>query len=160
MKVVTSALKKKGLEIEELPSLLQERIESLKELIEKYNETIDDYESTEERDKDTEAELDKMEDFIASTDQDIANEIRKFTPAANVRNFDRTPEPTYEPTPKRTPEPTYEPTPEPTPQPQPTPEPQPEPEKKKDSGLGFLVIGALLLVGTVGVVNIFKKRWH
>jgi purine-binding chemotaxis protein CheW len=153
MKVVTSALKKKGLEIEELPRLLQERIESLKELIEKYNETIDDYESTEERDKDTEAELDKLEDFIATTDQDIANEIRKFTPA-NVRNFDRTPEPTYEPTPEPTPD--YEP--EPQPQPQPQPEPQPEPEKKKDSGLGFLVIGALLLVGTVGVVNIFKKR--
>ena len=32
------------------------------------------------------------------------------------------------------------------------------PEKKKDGGLGWLIFGGLVLVATVGAVNLLKKR--
>ena len=46
------------------------------------------------------------------------------------------------------------------PQPQPTPEPQPAPEPKKEEsgGIGWLVFGAVVLVGTLGLVNVLKKK--
>jgi hypothetical protein len=129
MKVVTLALKEKGLKFNELPEELQGRVSNLKELTDKYNDAVETYDETDEEDKETEAELDRMEDLIAQSDKDIANEIRNFNPA-----------------------------PEQTPAPEPEPTPAPEPEKKKDGGLGWLIFGGLVLVATVGAVNLLKKK--
>lgn len=43
------------------------------------------------------------------------------------------------------------------PAPAPAPEPAPEP-KKEDSGIGWLIFGAVVLVGTMGLVNVLKKK--
>lgn len=129
MKVVTLALKEKGLKFNELPEELQGRVSNLKELTDKYNDAVETYDETEEQDVETEKELDRMEDLIAQSDKDIANEIRNYNPA-----------------------------PEQTPAPEPEPTPTPEPEKKKDGGLGWLIFGGLVLVATVGAVNLLKKK--
>jgi hypothetical protein len=49
---------------------------------------------------------------------------------------------------------------EPQPQPEPEPQPQPQPaqEKKEETGIGWLVFGAVVLVGTLGLVNVLKKK--
>jgi len=133
MKVVTLALKEKGLKISELPQELQQKIASLKELTDKYNDAVESYDETEEENKEVEAELDTMEDLIATSDKDVANEIKQ-----------------YEPTPATPPAPA---TPEST-----EPEKEPEPEKKKDGGFGWLIFGGLVLVATVGAVNLLKKK--
>lgn len=129
MKVVTLALKEKGLKINDLPEELQDRIVNLKELVDKYNQTLEEYDKIEEEDKETEKKLDDMEDFIAENDKDIAAEIKNYNPA-----------------------------PDPAPAPDPEPTPAPAPEKKKDGGLGWLVFGGLVLVATVGAVNLLKKK--
>ena len=84
MKLVTSALKEKGLKLSELSEALQERVASLKELTDNYNEAVEDYDNEEEKDEATEGELDQMEHFIAENDADIANAIKSF----NIQSFD------------------------------------------------------------------------
>ncbi|NDD59058.1 MAG: hypothetical protein EBZ47_07420 [Chlamydiae bacterium] len=97
MKLVTLALREKGLKVSELSEALQERVASLKELTDNYNEAVEDYDNEEEKDEATEAELDQMEHFIAENDADIANAIKSFDP--NASN-----EPAPEPTPAPAPE--------------------------------------------------------
>jgi len=125
MKLVTLALKEKGLKNSELSQALQERIASLKELTDNYNNAVDDYDEEEEKDANTEAELDKMENFIAENDADIAKLIK----VAEVEG-----------------------------EPTPAPVAAVVTEKKKDGGLGWLILGIGMLVVTVGAVNNFKKK--
>jgi len=44
------------------------------------------------------------------------------------------------------------------PQPQPQPQTEPVQEKKEETGIGWLVFGAVVLVGTLGLVNVLKKK--
>jgi len=130
MKLVTSALKEKGLKLSELSEALQERVASLKELTDNYNEAVEDYDNEEEKDEATESELDQMEHFIAENDADIAQAIKRFDEDAYA-NFNDD---------------------------EPAPAPAPAPEKKKDGGLGWLIFGGIALVATLGAVNILKKK--
>ena len=98
MKLVTSALKEKGLKLSELSEALQERVASLKELTDNYNEAVEDYDNEEEKDEATEGELDQMEHFIAENDADIANAIKSF----NIQSFDdNEPAPAPAPSPEK-----------------------------------------------------------
>lgn len=78
MKLVQLALKEKGLQESQLSEELQNRIINLKELQVKYNEACDLYDEEPDKNENTEAELDKMEDYIASLDEDIADEIKNY----------------------------------------------------------------------------------
>ena len=78
MKLVKLALKEKGFTQEQLSQELQDRIVNLEELQIKYSEACDLYDQEPDKNEETEAELDKMEDYIASVDEDIANEIKNY----------------------------------------------------------------------------------
>lgn len=75
MKLISQALKEKGLTIKELPSDVQESIESFRNMILKYNEACDEYEKQPEQDAETVRKLDEMEHYIASTEAEVANTI-------------------------------------------------------------------------------------
>jgi len=80
MKLVSQALSEKKLSVEQLPSNLQSEIEDLRNMILKYNEACDEYDALEEdeRDLETEKNLDSMEDSIAEVEKDLADEIRSL----------------------------------------------------------------------------------
>lgn len=142
MKLVQLALKEKGLQQSQISEELQNRIINLKELQVKYNEACDMYDEEPEKNEETETELDKMEDYIASLDEDIANEIKKYTTEEDEDddNYD---------------DDNYDDEPAPVVEVEPAPNPEP---KKKEGGLGWLIFGGLALVATLGAVNLIKKR--
>lgn len=134
MKLVTSALKKNGVKISDLPEALQERIASLKELTDKYNEAVEEW-NEDEIDEATEVHFEELENFIADNDKNVADAIIAF-----AKDGEWTPPPTP-------------PAPAPA-----SAAPVEKPEKKKDGGLGWLIFGGIVLVATVGAVNILKKK--
>jgi chromosome segregation ATPase len=127
--ISAKALEQKKLSIESLPSEIKSKFESLIELNEKYNEAIDDYDKQEERDEEIEKELGEMEEFIQKTDTEVAELINNFNPEPEV-----------------------------VPEPTPTETKAPKEEKDNTIKLGWLIFGGIVLVATVGAVNMFKKR--
>ena len=83
MKLISQALKEKGLTIKELPSDVQQSIESFRSMVLKYNEACDEYEKEPEKDAETEKKLDDMEDYIARTETELASRISGKTVAAD-----------------------------------------------------------------------------
>lgn len=128
MKLINAELKKKGLKLNQLPAELKDRIDALQQMIFTFNEAYDNWEEGGE-DKEEKAELDEKEHEIAEEESSLAREIREIG---------------------------KEPAPAPTPEP--APAPTPEPEKKEETGIGWLVFGAVVLVGTLGLVNVLKKK--
>jgi len=147
MKLVTSALKEKRVKTSDLPEALQERIASLKELTDKYNEAVEEWQE-EEIDEATEVHFEELENFIADNDKSIADAIIAF--AEDGEEYEEE-EWTPPPTPPA-------PAPAPAVAPVATEKPVEKPEKKKDGGLGWLIFGGIVLVATVGAVNILKKK--
>lgn len=132
MKLINAALGEKNLKLKDLSSEIQDKIAQHKEMIIKYNLACEEYENEEEEDAETEKKLDEQEDFIASNEQEVADEIRAFEKPAP-------------------------PAPDPVPAPDPTPAPAPA-EPKKDNSAGWLIFGGAVLLVTLGAVNVFKKR--
>lgn len=126
MKLINEAIKQKKINSKQLPELLREEISELKEIILKYNMALDEYEKEEEEDKGTEKQLDDMENFIATKDQELANEIKAYEPPA---------------------------APVPAAAAAATP-----PENKEDNSIGWLIFGGVVIVATLGLVNVFKKK--
>jgi hypothetical protein len=78
MKLISEVLQEKGLKQNELPEQIKNEIEELRVMIVKYNEACDEYDEEDEKDTETEQELDAMEDSIAEFEQGIANDIREL----------------------------------------------------------------------------------
>jgi len=129
MKLISEVLQEKGLKQNELPEQIKHEIEELRVMIVKYNEACDEYDEEDEKDTETEQELDAMEDSIAEFEQGIASDIRGLQnkvaqqSAAQQKSADGT-----------------------------------KPEEKKSSSLGWLLFGGVALALTFGVVNVFKKK--
>ena len=130
MKLINAALAEKNLKLKDLSEALREKINGHKEMIVKYNLACDEYEQDEEEDAETESKLDEQEDFIATNEASIADEIKALI------KEEETPTPTPTPTPTQTPTPT---------------------PAKKSSSLGWIIGGAVLLI-TFGAVNVLKKK--
>lgn len=130
MKLINAALAEKNLKLKDLSEALREKINGHKEMIVKYNLACDEYEQDEEEDAETESKLDEQEDFIATNEASIADEIKALI------KEEETPTPTPTPTPTQTPTPT---------------------PAKKSSSLGWIIGGAVLLF-TFGAVNVLKKK--
>ena len=131
MKLINAALAEKNLKLKELSSEIQDKIAQHKEMIIKYNLACEEYENDEEEDAETEKKLDEQEDFIASNEQEVADEIRAF----------EKPAPPADPAPAPDPKPAHAPAP-----------------AKKDNSAGWLIFGGAVLLVTLGAVNIFKKK--
>jgi thiol:disulfide interchange protein len=129
MKLISEVLQEKGLKQNELPEQIKHEIEELRVMIVKYNEACDEYDEEDEKDTETEQELDAMEDSIAEFEQGIASDIRGLQnkvaqqSAAQQKSADGT-----------------------------------KPEEKKGSSLGWLLFGGVALALTLGAVNVFKKK--
>ena len=136
MKLVSAALAAKNLKVRDLPQPLQVEINNLHELIQKFNDTADEYEKETKEDPEIKAYLDDTDELIFETDTAIAAKIKAFVPA-----------PPPAPAPPVEPEPVVEPPVEVTP-----------PPEKKDSSLGWLIFAGVVLVITVGAVDLLKKR--
>jgi septal ring factor EnvC (AmiA/AmiB activator) len=140
MKLVSAALKAKEIQIKDLPENLQSEVASLKELIDKYNEAVDSYDDEDETDEDTEKELDKMEDYIVETEKALADKISSYQkvvePTEQEKAASAAAEAAAEAAKKSA---------------------EGEP-KKEDSSVGWLIFGTVVLVATVGMVNVFKKK--
>jgi hypothetical protein len=134
MKLINAALKKKNLKLNQLPDELQSRIEGVQQMILKFNEAYDAYEDSEEKDDEDKVALDEQEHAIAEEETDVANEIKEFDLASYQQQISA--------------------------QAQAQSQAQAEGEKKEkeDSGIGWLVFGAVVLVGTLGLVNVLKKK--
>jgi myosin heavy subunit len=139
MKLVSAALKAKEIQIKDLPENLQSEVASLKELIDKYNEAVDSYDDEDETDEATEEQLDKMEDYIVETEKALANKITSYQKVV---------EPTEEEKAAAAAAAAVESA---------TKSAEGEP-KKEDSSVGWLIFGTVVLVATVGMVNVFKKK--
>lgn len=135
MKLINAVLQEKNLKLKDLSDDLREKIDEHKQMIIKYNLACEEYENEEEEDGETEAKLDKQEDFIANNENEIAEEIRNFEKPAP-------------PAPEENP----------APAPAPTAAPAPAPQPKKDNSAGWLIFGGAVLLVTLGAVNVFKKR--
>jgi phosphomannomutase len=85
MKLINQALKEKNLTVRQLPSNIQQEIESFRGMILKYNEACDEYDEEPEQDAETVRKLDEMEDYIARTENELANKIsgKQVTVAAD-----------------------------------------------------------------------------
>jgi hypothetical protein len=131
MKLVSQALSEKKLSVEQLPSNLQSEIEDLRNMILKYNEACDEYDALEEdeRDLETERNLDSMEDSIAEVEKDLAFEIRSLNTQPSGKSLNA----------------------------QPSGEQKPTEEKKEKSSLGWLLLAGVVGVVTLGVVSLRNK---
>jgi uncharacterized protein YlxW (UPF0749 family) len=138
MKLVSAALKAKEIQIKDLPENLQSEVASLKELIDKYNEAVDSYDDEDETDEATEKELDKMEDYIVETEKALADKISSYQKVVEKTEEEKAAvaAAAAEPAKKSA---------------------EGEP-KKEDSSVGWLIFGTVVLVATVGMVNVFKKK--
>jgi hypothetical protein len=132
MKLINAALAEKNLKVKELSEDIQQKIAQHKEMIIKYNLACEEYENDEDEDAETEKKLDEQEDFIASNEQEVADEIKAFEKPA--------------------------PAPAPVSTPDPTPAPAPAEPAKKDNSAGWLIFGGAVLLVTLGAVNVFKKK--
>jgi hypothetical protein len=132
MKLVSQALSEKKLSVEQLPSNLQSEIEDLRNMILKYNEACDEYDALEEdeRDLETERNLDSMEDSIAEVEKDLAFEIRSLNTQPSGEQKSTL---------------------------QPSGEQKPTEEKKEKSSLGWLLLAGVVGVVTLGVVSLRNK---
>jgi hypothetical protein len=85
MKLINQALKEKNLTIRQLPSNIQQEIESFRGMILKYNEACDEYDKEPEQDDETLRKLDEMENYIAHTETELADKIsgKQVTVAAD-----------------------------------------------------------------------------
>ena len=93
MKLISEVLQEKGLKQNELPEQIKNEIDELRVMIVKYNEACDEYDEENEKDHETEQELDAMEDSIAEFEQGIASDIRglqNIQPAAQQKSADGT----------------------------------------------------------------------
>jgi len=134
MKLINEAIKQKGLSLKKLPQEIQDSVADLRKMILKFNDEVKEYEKEEEEDEEKEKHFDKLEDQIAKKDQKIADQIKAYE------------------------EPAPEPAPAPDPVPAPAPDPAPAPEEKKDSSVGWLIFGGVVLALTLGAVNMMKKK--
>jgi len=134
MKLVSQALSEKKLSVEQLPSNLQSEIEDLRNMILKYNEACDEYDALEEdeRDLETERNLDSMEDSIAEVEKELADEIKSLNAQPSGEQ-------------------------KPTLNAQPSGEQKPTEEKKEKSSLGWLLLAGVVGVVTLGVVSLRNK---
>jgi len=132
MKFINAALQEKNLKLKELSDELKDRIAQHKEMIVKYNMACEEYENDDEEDAETEAQLDRQEDFIAQNEQEIADEIRAIE------------KPSDEPAPNG-----YNPPPVVVTK---------NTEPKKGNSAGWLIFGGAVLLVTLGAVNVFKKK--
>ena len=76
MKLINSALAEKNLRVKELSKELQDKIAQHKEMIIKFNMACEEYENEEDEDEETANKLDEQEDFLASNEEEIADEIK------------------------------------------------------------------------------------
>jgi len=85
MKIINQALKEKNLTVRQLPSNIQEEIESFRGMILKYNEACDEYDKEPEQDAETVRKLDEMEHYIARSETELADKIlgKQVTVAAD-----------------------------------------------------------------------------
>ena len=127
MQLINSALKRKKITSDQLSEDLQDRIKDFKEMVVSYNKIYDKWEE-EGKDPELEQKLDEQEHELATTEMELAEEIKEYE------------------------------VPAPTPDPTPDPAPAPAPEPKEDSSVGWLIFGAVVLVGTLGLVNVLKKK--
>lgn len=130
MKLINAALKKKNLKLNQLPNELQSRIEGVQQMILKFNEAYDAWEESEEKDDEDKLALDEQEHAIAEEETDVANEIKEFDLASYQQQISA----------------------------QAQAQAEGEKKEKEDSGIGWLVFGAVVLVGTLGLVNVLKKK--
>jgi predicted RNase H-like nuclease (RuvC/YqgF family) len=130
MKLVNSALAEKQVRLEDLPASLTDRIANLRDLILKYNEACDEYDEEADKDAETEAKLDAMEDVIATTEQELAEEIKDYDKDASQQQQQQQQQQSG----------------------------GVKKEEKKDSSLGWLIFGGIALVATFGAVNLLKKK--
>lgn len=146
MKLVSAALKAKEIQIKDLPENLQSEVASLKELIDKYNEAVDSYDDEDETDEATEEQLDKMEDYIVETEKALANKISSYQKVIEPTEEEKATEAAAAVAAAA--EAAAESA---------TKSAEGEP-KKEDSSVGWLIFGTVVLVATVGMVNVFKKK--
>jgi len=134
MKLISKALAQKGVSLKDLPQSIQSEVEQLQQLIVKYNEACDEYDEDEDKEDGTEQQLDEMEDYIADTENSIANRIRNISTKSV----------------------------QPQSQLQLKPEVKAanggEVKKKSGTSTGWLIFGGVVLVATVGMVNVFKNK--
>ena len=133
MKLVNSALAEKKVRLEELPASLTHRIANLRDLILKYNEACDEYDEETDKDAETETKLDAMEDVIATTEQELAEEIKNYNTEAPEKQEQQQ-------------------------QQQQQQSGGVKKEEKKESSVGWLIFGGIALVATLGAVNLLKKK--
>jgi hypothetical protein len=78
MEKISEALQAKKIKKSELPEYLKNKVFDLQELITVYNRACDEYEEEDGTDLAVERKLDEQEDYIARTENEIANEIKNI----------------------------------------------------------------------------------
>lgn len=125
-----------GLEQESLPRILNQRINSVKELIKNLETAREEY--NDNPSLESEEKLSEVEDFVKEYFNDVEQQLKSYNSKQDEKsNYQKAKEHQK----KNIAEPNDE-----------------NKEKKKDNGLAGLLIGGVVLVATIGAVNILNKN--
>jgi hypothetical protein len=141
MEKVNGILKQKKIGEKDLSVELQKEVSNLKEIIVKYNLAVDEFNKNDDKDAETEKELDEMQDRIVKLDTSLAKKISDY--------FDNKAEEAVEQ--KAAEQKAAEQKPQQN-------EQKPVEQKKKDNSVTWLILGGVLFAATLGVVNLMKKK--
>lgn len=133
MKIVSSVLAKHKLTIQDLPIEIQEKIDYIQGMTDNYNKSYDEYEEIGESDEELENKLKETELYVIELDKELANEIDTLIEENNAALKDRSALESKEDVKIES------------------------VETKKDNYFGWIV-GGVVLLGTLGLVNIFKNK--
>lgn len=139
MKLINEALQAKNLTLNDLDEELVERINDHKAMVLKYNEACDEYEE-EEDDEEVEEVLEQQQTYIIQNEAEIAEDIRSFDEDDedddDENRMNQGGRVVH----------------------MPSQSPRPVQKPKQKNSAGWLVFGGVVLLVTLGAVNIFKKQ--
>lgn len=125
-----------GLEQESLPRILNQRINSVKELIKNLETAREEY--NDNPSPESEEKLSEVEDYVKEYFNDVEQQLRTYKSKQDEKLNNQKPK---EDEKTKVAEPNDD-----------------NKEKKKDNGLAGLLIGGVVLVATLGAVNILNKN--
>jgi uncharacterized coiled-coil protein SlyX len=156
-------MKGNGFELSTYSKAIQSEARRIEELTNQKNDLRKQLNA--EPSEELEQEFSELEEGIDQLDNDLVAKINKYD--NNREHYAKLGEKLKEsreakkqakadPAPTPAPDPT--PNPDPAPVPDPAPAADPEPEPKKKGGGGWIIAGALLVVGSIIGVNLMKKK--
>tara|TARA_R110000868_G_scaffold4085_7_gene24907 strand:- start:709 stop:1143 length:435 start_codon:yes stop_codon:yes gene_type:complete len=144
MDKIIKVLKKNNLDETNLPKSINVKIDALETLIKKHNDEVDVLDESENVTEEQEAQIESQSRMIDTNEDVIVDEILSFIEYTNKQNAEKTKLEEANAKAKTDAEELAN--------------KNETPKEEKKSGLGWFILGAVVLVATAGVVNVMKNK--